>query len=62
MNAKYVECVWEVGVRTRRDDAGLVSREEVERGVKEVMQGEICEEYRRNAQKWSNREIRNIKF
>ncbi|XP_078165930.1 UDP-glycosyltransferase 79-like [Carex rostrata] len=52
MNAKYVECVWEVGVRTRQDGAGLVTREEVERCVQEVMQGERCEEYRRNAQKW----------
>ncbi|KAF3341050.1 crocetin glucosyltransferase 2-like isoform X2 [Carex littledalei] len=55
MNAKYVECVWEVGVRTQRNGAGLVSREEVERCVKEVMQGERCEEYRRNSQKWSNK-------
>ena len=37
MNAKYAESVWNVGVRTRRNGAGLVSKEEVERCVKEVI-------------------------
>jgi pathogen-inducible salicylic acid glucosyltransferase len=55
MNAKYMESVWEVGVRTRRDSVGLVNREEVERCVKEVMLGKRSEEYRRNAQKWSDK-------
>ncbi|KAJ3691605.1 hypothetical protein LUZ61_020769 [Rhynchospora tenuis] len=55
MNASYVESVWEVGVRTRKDNDGLVRREEVERCVKEVMKGGRSEEYRRNAEKWSNK-------
>ncbi|KAJ1692317.1 hypothetical protein LUZ63_009015 [Rhynchospora breviuscula] len=55
MNASYVESVWEVGVRTRQDSDGLVRREEVGRCVKEVMQGGRSEEYRRNAEKWSNK-------
>ncbi|KAJ4783156.1 Glycosyltransferase [Rhynchospora pubera] len=55
MNASYVESVWEIGVRTRQDGDGLVRREEVERCVKEVMQGGSSEEYRRNAEKWSNK-------
>ncbi|KAJ4775667.1 Glycosyltransferase [Rhynchospora pubera] len=55
MNASYVESVWEIGVRTRQDGDGLVRREEVERCVKEVMQGGRSEEYRRNAEKWSNK-------
>ncbi|KAJ3691606.1 hypothetical protein LUZ61_020770 [Rhynchospora tenuis] len=54
-NASYVESVWEVGVRTRQDSDGLVRREEVERCVKEVMQGGRSEEYRRNAEKWRNK-------
>ncbi|KAJ3691608.1 hypothetical protein LUZ61_020772 [Rhynchospora tenuis] len=55
MNASYVESVWEVGVRTRQDSEGLVRSEEVERCVKELMKGVRSEEYRRNAEKWSNK-------
>ncbi|KAF6999027.1 hypothetical protein CFC21_015101 [Triticum aestivum] len=47
--AKYVESVWGIGLRARRDEKGLVRREEVERCIKEVMGGE---EYKRNSSKW----------
>uniref|UniRef100_A0ACD5Z0L3 Uncharacterized protein n=2 Tax=Avena sativa TaxID=4498 RepID=A0ACD5Z0L3_AVESA len=49
ITAKYVESAWGIGLRARRDDKGLVRREEVERCIKGVMGGE---EYRRNASKW----------
>ncbi|KAM3372541.1 hypothetical protein ACQJBY_019435 [Aegilops geniculata] len=47
--AKYVESVWRIGLCARRDEKGLVRREEVERCIKEVMGGK---EYMRNASKW----------
>ncbi|KAL6653078.1 hypothetical protein ACP70R_012003 [Stipagrostis hirtigluma subsp. patula] len=47
--AKYVESVWEIGVRMRKS---LVGREEVKRCIREVMDGKRKEEYRRNAAKW----------
>ncbi|KAL5201696.1 hypothetical protein ABZP36_036050 [Zizania latifolia] len=55
-NAKYIEDVWRVGVRARRPDGGVVvTKEEVERCVREVMTegGAMAEEYRRNAASWS---------
>ncbi|CAL9068556.1 unnamed protein product [Musa banksii] len=54
-NAKYVEDVWGVGVRVREDEKGLVRREEVERCVREVMEGRRREEMRMNAAKWRER-------
>ncbi|KAG6488353.1 hypothetical protein ZIOFF_049596 [Zingiber officinale] len=51
--AKYVEDVWGVGVRAKRDEeARLVRREEVVRCVREVMEGSRSDEVRRNAAKW----------
>ncbi|RCV32876.1 hypothetical protein SETIT_7G038300v2 [Setaria italica] len=44
--AKYVESAWGIGLRMRK---GLVKREEVERCISEVMEGERKQEYRRNA-------------
>ncbi|XP_073116585.1 crocetin glucosyltransferase 2-like [Elaeis guineensis] len=52
MNAKYIEDVWRIGVRARANEKGLVGREEVERCVRVVMEGERSEEIRRNARKW----------
>ncbi|XP_077225560.1 UDP-glycosyltransferase 74F2-like [Tasmannia lanceolata] len=51
-NAKYVEEVWGVGVRAKVNEKGIVSREEVELRIKEVMEGEKGEELKRNASKW----------
>ncbi|TVU30835.1 hypothetical protein EJB05_22479, partial [Eragrostis curvula] len=54
MNAKYIEDVWRVGVRVRPDPQGMVIwRHEMERCVKEVMEGEISKQYRENAKSWS---------
>ncbi|KAE8801980.1 UDP-glycosyltransferase 74E1 [Hordeum vulgare] len=47
--AKYVESTWGIGLRARRDEKGLVRRDEVERCIKEVMGGE---EYKRNSCMW----------
>ncbi|OAY68134.1 UDP-glycosyltransferase 74F2 [Ananas comosus] len=52
-NAKYVEGVWGVGVRARAGaEDGVVGREEVERCVRQVMEGESGEGYRRRAAEW----------
>ncbi|XP_043693537.1 mogroside IE synthase-like [Telopea speciosissima] len=53
MNAKFVVDVWEVGVRVKLDEKGIVRREEIEKCVKEVMdQGDRGEMIKRNAFRW----------
>ncbi|CAL1401194.1 unnamed protein product [Linum trigynum] len=57
-NAKYVKDVWRVGVRVVEGGGGesgaVVGREEIERCLREVMEGESGEEIRRNSEKWKN--------
>ena len=48
----YMESMWGTGLRVRKDEKGLVTRYEVERCIKEVMDGERKDEYRRNAAEW----------
>ena len=40
MNAKYIEDVWRVGVRVRLDEDGVVRKKELEKRVREVVEGE----------------------
>ncbi|TKW34161.1 hypothetical protein SEVIR_2G286200v4 [Setaria viridis] len=54
-NAKYIQDVWRVGVRVRPDAKGVVRSEEVERCVREVMEGELCKEFRMKALDWSDK-------
>ncbi|CAL5073292.1 unnamed protein product [Urochloa decumbens] len=54
-NAKYIQDVWRVGVRVRPDAGGVVRSEEVERRVREVMEGEMREEFRAKALEWSDK-------
>lgn len=51
-DAKMVEDVWEVGVRVRVGDDGLVRREEIERCIWEVMETERGRGMAENAVKW----------
>jgi hypothetical protein len=44
--------VWHVGVRVKANEKGIVSKEEVERLIKEVMEGERGNKMRRNSEKW----------
>ncbi|OMO72426.1 UDP-glucuronosyl/UDP-glucosyltransferase [Corchorus olitorius] len=53
-NAKYVEDVWGVGIRVLLDEEGIVGREVIEQGIKEVMGGERGKEIRKNAIKWKD--------
>ncbi|KAJ1253596.1 hypothetical protein BS78_K021100 [Paspalum vaginatum] len=50
--SKYMESMWGMGLRVHKDKNGLVTRDEVERCIKEVMDGERKDEYRRNAARW----------
>ncbi|KAL5718237.1 hypothetical protein ACHQM5_011166 [Ranunculus cassubicifolius] len=52
VDAKFVEEVWEVGMRPKIDDKGYITREEIQRCIKEVMEGEKTEKIKRNALKW----------
>jgi pathogen-inducible salicylic acid glucosyltransferase len=54
-NAKYIEAVWQVGLRVKADEEGLVGAKEIERCVREVMEGESHHEFRRNASKLRKR-------
>ncbi|XP_012080127.2 UDP-glycosyltransferase 74B1 [Jatropha curcas] len=51
-NAKFVEDVWKVGVRGKKDEEGIITREELEKCLKEVMGGERNREIKTNAYKW----------
>ncbi|CAL5082387.1 unnamed protein product [Urochloa decumbens] len=55
MNAKYIADVWRVGVRVCPNERGVVRKEEVERCVREVMEGERSTEYRQNATNWKEK-------
>ncbi|TKW34163.1 hypothetical protein SEVIR_2G286400v4 [Setaria viridis] len=59
-NAKYIEDVWRVGVRVRPDEEGVVRKEEVERCVREVMDGERSMEYQQNATGWKEKAKRAV--
>lgn len=51
--AKFVEDVWEVGVKPKVDESsGLVRRNEIEKCIKEVMEGEKSEKIKRNLSQW----------
>ncbi|EER99196.1 UDP-glycosyltransferase 74E2 [Sorghum bicolor] len=54
-NAKYIQDVWRVGVRVRPDARGVVRSEEVERCVRDVMEGEMGKEFRNRALDWSGK-------
>ncbi|KAJ6753863.1 GLUCOSYL/GLUCURONOSYL TRANSFERASES [Salix purpurea] len=52
-NAKFVADVWQVGVRIKVGENGMVIREEIERCIKEVMmEGERRDAIRTNSEKW----------
>lgn len=55
VNAKYIEDVWGVGVRVRPDKDGVVRKEEVERCLREVMDGDRSMEYQQNAAEWKEK-------
>ncbi|GAB4825797.1 hypothetical protein Ancab_008673 [Ancistrocladus abbreviatus] len=52
-NAKHIQDVWKVGLRAKVDDKGLVTREEVESCIRQVMDGEEGQVMKPNAKRWS---------
>ncbi|XP_068309360.1 mogroside IE synthase-like isoform X2 [Pyrus communis] len=58
-NAKFLE-LWGVGVRVQKNEEGIVSREEIEMCVREVMGGERSGEIKRNALKWREAAKRSV--
>ncbi|XP_037483066.1 UDP-glucosyltransferase UGT13248-like [Triticum dicoccoides] len=50
--AKYVESGWGMGVRVQTSESESLRSAEVERCIREVMDGERKGEYKRNAMKW----------
>ncbi|XP_074274462.1 UDP-glycosyltransferase 74B1 [Silene latifolia] len=51
-DAKFIEEVWEVGVRAKEDKTGVVRREEFKCCLKEVMEGKRSAEIREKSVKW----------
>ena len=60
MNAKFIEEVWGVGVRAKRNEEGIVMREEIERSVREVMGGVKSGDIKRNAFKWREAAVKAV--
>ncbi|KAG5589094.1 hypothetical protein H5410_039608 [Solanum commersonii] len=51
-NAKLVKDIWEIGVRAKQDEKGIVRREIIEECIKLVMEEEKGKLIRENAKKW----------
>ncbi|XP_009630994.1 UDP-glycosyltransferase 74G1-like [Nicotiana tomentosiformis] len=51
-NAKLVKDIWEIGVRAKQDEKGIVRREVIEECIKIVMEEEKGKKIRDNAKKW----------
>ncbi|KAL4385684.1 hypothetical protein GQ457_15G024270 [Hibiscus cannabinus] len=51
-NAKFIADVWQVGIRAEVDGKGIIRKEEIERCVREIMEGDRSEDIKRNATKW----------
>uniref|UniRef100_M8BV10 Putative UDP-glucosyltransferase n=1 Tax=Aegilops tauschii TaxID=37682 RepID=M8BV10_AEGTA len=49
---KAIESAWGMGVRVRKSESGSLRSAEVERCIREVMDGERKDDYKRNAMKW----------
>ncbi|TVU07292.1 hypothetical protein EJB05_47341, partial [Eragrostis curvula] len=50
--SKYMESLWGMGIRVHKDENGLVTKEEVEKCIREVMDGDSKDKYRTNATMW----------
>ncbi|KAG8481364.1 hypothetical protein CXB51_026119 [Gossypium anomalum] len=53
-NAKFVADVWKVGIRVKKDEKAMMRKEEIERCVREIMEGEKSLDIKRNSEKWKN--------
>ncbi|KAK6266351.1 hypothetical protein QUC31_017188 [Theobroma cacao] len=44
----------EVGIRARKDDKGIITKEEIQRCIREIMEGDKSKDIKKNAEKWKN--------
>ena len=51
-NAKYITDVWHVGVIVNVNEKGIVTKEEVEKCIREVLESERSNTIRGNSNKW----------
>ena len=51
-DAKFVEEIWGVGLRAKKDDKEVVRKEELVMGLKEAMEGKRNQQIKKNASKW----------
>jgi len=51
-NAKYITDVWHVGVRVNVNEKGIVTKEEVEKCIREVLESERSNTIIGNSNKW----------
>ncbi|XP_030461699.1 UDP-glycosyltransferase 74E2-like [Syzygium oleosum] len=54
-NAAFIAEVWKVGLRVKANEKGIVTGEEIESCVNEVMRGERGKEIKENSLKWRER-------
>ncbi|MBA0671104.1 hypothetical protein Goklo_025311 [Gossypium klotzschianum] len=59
-DAMFVEEIWEIGVRAKEDEVGVVRKDKLLRCLKEVMEGEKSKKIRRNANKWRDSAMKTI--
>ncbi|KAJ9550722.1 hypothetical protein OSB04_014767 [Centaurea solstitialis] len=59
-NAKCIEDIWGVGMRTKHDEKGIVRRENLVSCIKAIMEGEQGVVARRNAKKWRDLTIEAV--
>ncbi|KAK7350587.1 hypothetical protein VNO77_09381 [Canavalia gladiata] len=52
-NSKFVEEIWGVGSRAEKDSNGVLTGEELDRCIRDVMDGEKSEHINSNVSKWS---------
>ncbi|XP_057957045.1 mogroside IE synthase-like isoform X2 [Malania oleifera] len=51
-NSKFIADVWKVGLRVKKDESGIVRREEIALCIREIMEGERGNEMRKTALRW----------
>ncbi|XP_038885149.1 mogroside IE synthase-like [Benincasa hispida] len=53
-NAKFIADVWGVGIRVKKNEKGIATKEELEASIRKIVQGERANEFKQNSIKWKN--------
>ncbi|XWS09465.1 hypothetical protein CRYUN_Cryun40dG0086900 [Craigia yunnanensis] len=59
-NAKFVADVWQAGIRTRMNDKGIITKEEIEGCIREIMDGDKTKDMKKNSEKWKKLAIEAV--